>query len=72
MTQSQTQNPHIPEGPDTAYDMNTTAECFEKLQQSKLFVLALGTSNLDNAGMGSRRYRIFGKAADVAKLMESA
>lgn len=31
MTRSQTQNPHTPEGPAEAYDMNTTAECFERL-----------------------------------------
>jgi len=46
-------------------------ECIEKLRQSKLFVIPLGTSNLDNAGIGAKRFRIFGKRADVAKLLES-
>lgn len=33
MTASPIKEPCLPEGPDLAYDMNTTAECFEKLAE---------------------------------------
>ncbi len=33
MTSSHIQDPCLPEGPDLAYDMNTTAECFEQLAE---------------------------------------